>query len=159
MMVPRFAWRRAPDGRIIAGSRKGSIKVWRDGVCERTIEAHRRNALVAALPGGALFVSGSSHDNTTKLWTLDGVLERTFEASYVNAVAALPDGAHFVVGLDNKEVRLYHVDGTLVHTFNGHTYAVKAVAVTPDGQHIISGASDNLVKVWGVASTSLVSTS
>jgi len=76
---------------------------------------------------------------------------------------------HFVVGL-YKEVRLYHVDGTLVHTFGarddeddsfeGHTSWVKAVAVTPDGQHIISGSElpDGTIKVWSVASKSLVST-
>ena len=73
-------------------------------------------------------------------------------------VAALPDGVHFVVGLGNHEVRLYHVDGTLVHAFKGHTNSVRAVAVTPDGQHIISGSDDTLVKVWSVASKSLVST-
>ena len=57
-------------------------------------------------------------------------------------VAALPDGVHFVVGTYNNDVRLYHVDGTLVHNFEGHGHAsiVFAVAVTPDGQHIISGA-------------------
>ena len=54
-----------------------------------------------------------------------------------------------MVGL-YKEARLYHVDGTLVHTFKGAS-AVRAVAVTPDGQHIISGSKDNRVKVWSVA--------
>ena len=74
------------------------------------------------------------------------------------SVAALPDGVHFVVGLGHGEriqVRLYHVDGTLVHTFEGHTNYVFAVAVTPDGQHIISGSSDKLVKVWSVAARAL----
>ena len=59
----------------------GTVKVWRDGACERTIQAHTqraRSTAVAVLPGGARFVSGSS-DGTAKLWTLDGVLERTFE--------------------------------------------------------------------------------
>ena len=67
------------------------------------------------LPGGARFVSVSM-DKTTKLWTFDGALERTFEVgSYVYCVAALPDGVHFVVGTSNDEVRLYHVDGTPPH--------------------------------------------
>jgi WD40 repeat protein len=76
----------------------------------------------------------------------------------------MPDGLHFVVGLGFSEkmgdVRMYHVDGTLVHTFEGHdrNTVVHALAVTPDGQHIISGASDCLVNVWNVASKSLVST-
>ena len=76
-----------------------------------------------------------------------------------SGIAVLPDGVHFVVGLGNCQFRLYHVDGTLVHTFKGHTDSfVSAVAVTPDGQHIISGSWDKLVKVWSVASKSLVST-
>jgi WD40 repeat protein len=77
---------------------------------------------------------------------------------WTDCVAALPDGMHFVVGNLAHEVRLYHVDGTLVHTFTGHTSGVRAVAVTRDGQHIISGSEDKLVKVWSVASKSLVST-
>ena len=50
---------------------------------------------------------------------------------------------------------MYHVDGTLVHTFEGHTNKVHALATTQDGQHIISGSNDNLVKVWSVATKSL----
>ena len=66
----------------------------------------------------------------------------------MNCVVVLPDGVHFVVGLDGDgvtgriiDVRLYHVDGTLVHTFEGHEGGVRAVAVTRDGQHIISGSA------------------
>ena len=83
----------------------------------------------------------------------------TFEVrSAVLCVAALPDGVHFVVGIGYiGEVKLYHVDGTLVHTFMGHANSVWSVAVTLDGHHIISGSADNLVKVWSVASKSLVS--
>ena len=136
-----------------------TVKVWCDGACERTIQTHPDGLdAVAVLPGGARFVTGSD-DDTAKLWTLDGAVERTFDVgSGVFCVAALPDGVHFVVGLGNNEVRLYHVDGTLVHTFKGHTDWVRAVAVTPDGQHIISGSFDELVKVWSVATKSLVST-
>ena len=50
-----------------------------------------------------------------------------------------PD-VHFVVGFINARSRLYHLDGTLVSTFNGHTGPVMAVAVLRDGQHIISGS-------------------
>ena len=57
------------------------VKVWRDGVCERTIQAHTDDVEgVAMLPGGARFVSVAD-DGTAKLWTLDGALERTFEIS------------------------------------------------------------------------------
>jgi WD40 repeat protein len=154
-----------PDGRIITGSYDRTVKVWRDGTCERTIQAHARDVEdVAVLPGGARFVS-CADDGTAKLWTLDGILERTFQVTtqgIVWSVAALPDGMHFVValggGIGNALLKLYNVDGTLVHAFEGHIGTVFAVAVTLDGQHIISGATDRLVRVWSVATKSLVST-
>ena len=114
---------------------------------------------VAVLPGGPYFVSGSD-DGTAKMWAFVGAPSRvrTFAVgAVVMSVAALPDGVHFVVGA-SKEVRLYHVDGTLVHTFRGHDRVVRALALTPDGQHIISGSWDHTVKVWSVATKTLVST-
>jgi len=161
----------APDGRIVTGSDDCTIKVWHDGVCERSIQAHADNSDhrapptvsgTAVLPCGTRFVS-TSGDDTTKLWTLDGALERTFEmdsaGGYVWCIAALPDGVHFVVGLGegnrDGEVRLYHVDGTLVHAF-ACSGTVDTVAVSPDGQHIISCSSE--IEVWSVATKSLLST-
>ena len=81
----------APDVGIVTGSDDSTVKVWRGGACERTIQAHASwvNS-VAVMPGGARFVSGSP-DRTVKQWTLDGALERTFEVdNIVQCVAALP---------------------------------------------------------------------
>ena len=68
----------APDGRVITGSFDKTVKVWLNGACERTIEAHTERVTgVAVLPGGARFVSVSdADDGTAKLWTFDGALER-----------------------------------------------------------------------------------
>ena len=53
----------APDGRVITGSDGWTIEVWRNGACERTIEAHTRDvAAVAVLPGGARFVNGNCEE-------------------------------------------------------------------------------------------------
>jgi hypothetical protein len=154
----------APDGRVVTCSKDGTIKLWRDGACKRTIQAHTSKLnTVALLPGGARMVSVSTDDRKARLWTLDGALARRFKANAhggVYCIAALPDGVHFVVGLCglSGDIRLYHVDGTLVHNFKGHASTVWALAVTRDGQHIISGSEDKHVKVWSVASKSLVST-
>ena len=66
----------APDGRIFTGSFDDTIKLWRDGACVRTIQAHPGDwvTAVGVLPGGARFVTGS-YDGYMKLWTLDGALE------------------------------------------------------------------------------------
>ena len=157
----------ADDGHVLTGSYDKTVKVWRGDELVRTIEAHTDDVnAVAVLPGGARFVSGSI-DETAKLFTFGGELERTFEVgSPVRCAAALPDGVHFVVGLgcsnqNEHEFLLYHVDGTLVHAFVQHDFSidyVQALAVTPDGQHIISGGDFGRVKVWSVATKSLVST-
>ena len=151
-----------PDGCLVTGDQNGVVKLWRDCACERTVltQANTNGAQINALvvlSGGARFVSVSSGEATAKLWTLDGNLERTIEVGgdvIKHAITATPDGLHFVVGLcapsnspNNGEVKLYHVDGTLVHTFKGHHGYVGAVVVTLDGQHIISGGYDKLVRV------------
>ena len=140
--------------------------MWRDGACERAIQAHTGwVTAVVVLPGGARFVSGSI-DGTAKLWTLDGNLMRTFNedammGSMVNCVAALPDGVRIVVSIvddeesDGSFVQLYHVDGTLLDTIDAEVYAM---AATPDGQHIISGERHNDVSVWSVDTNSHVRT-
>ena len=61
----------APDGRIVTGSSYKTLKVWRNGACERTIQAHIHEVTaLAVLPGGARFVSCGDRTATAKLWTL-----------------------------------------------------------------------------------------
>ena len=110
----------ADDGHVLTGSSDKTVKVWRGDELVRTIEAHTRGHAVAVLPGGARFISGSRDDR-------EAVHLRRRARAHLRggqlrvSVAALPDGVHFVVGTNEREVRLYHVDGTLVHTFKGHT--------------------------------------
>ena len=155
----------APDGRVITGSDDGGLNVWRDGVCEHSISQGSGELRGVAGLGGARFVSVSL--NRTVEWTLDGnkVYTRPFMMpGYIAGVATLPDGLHFVVAHNDHvggkgEVRLYHVDGTLVHTFTLGRGTVDAVAVMPDGQHIISGGCLHMqLNVWSVADKSSVRT-
>ena len=176
------------DGHIITGGYDQTIKVWSGARWEHSIFANwerdstGRNAVhggpvLALWPMSDGFLSGSV-DGLVKLWTLDGALERTFQAGgEVLCAAVLPDGDHFVVGVSVGEamnaILLYHFDRTLVHAFRAgeDEAAASMLAVTPDGQHIISDshitgegfyvegeAADFSVKVWSVASKSLVAT-
>ena len=151
-----------PGGRVITGSDDKTVKVWRDGACERTIQADTDHGWAVAMWRTCREERASSAsplDGTAQLWTMDGAIERIFAAGIpVVCVAAMPDDVHFVVGLggggpSSGEVRLYHVDGTFVQwtwrnvhwALKAHTDAVTTVTVTPDGKHIISGAQDGLV--------------
>ena len=158
-----------PDGHIITGSEDETAKVWRDGTCVRTIELDAPVGALAVLRCGSRFLSGTD-DQCIKLWSIDSALEWEVEAGEaVCSLAVFCDGLHFVVGIgtftnDNNdeeggEIRLYHVNGTLVHAFTEAASGwMTEVVVTRDDQHIISASEDMLVKVWSVASKSLLST-
>ena len=152
------------EGVLVTGADKGLVRVWNKEELACTIEGHDAHVLaVAVLPGGERLLSVST-DCTVKLWSLkkilaneDNVLERTFNMGSVVLSVAAVDADRFVVG-GWQEASLYHVDGTLLKEFKGHTSSVNALATTPDREHIVSGGYDTLVKVWNDESGDLVST-
>ena len=153
---------RGGGARWTAARADNTIKVWRDGACVRLgsrpwqqivkVRTQRRS-LVAVLPCGVALRQRLVA--TARLWT---VTRGCRHGVHCGRGAARRNFVVVAWLYHDGEVRLYHVDGTLIHTFKGHTDYVNAVAVTPDGQHIISGSGDRLVKVWSVATKSLVST-
>jgi len=161
------------DGVIITGSatirrdiwglpprpRRPDLWLWRDGVCVRALETRQLLHALAALPHGRFVCGYNDHVVDVHEDGRDVPLRTINPDFFVWCAAAMPDGEHFMVGGQLPHaISLYHVDGTLIHAFEGHTGPVLAVAVTPDGQHIVSGSRDKLVNVWSVASKSLVST-
>ncbi len=153
-----------PEGVLATGADKGLVRVWNKEELVCTIEGHDAHVIaVAVLPGGQRLVSVST-DCAVKLWSLkkilaneDNVLERTFNMGSVVLSVAAVDAERFVVG-GWQEASLYHVDGTLLKEFKGHTSSVTTLATTADREHIVSGGYDTLVKVWNVESGDLVST-
>jgi hypothetical protein len=69
---------------------------------------------------------------------------------WVFSVAFSPNGQQIVSGSYDKTVKLWGVDGKLIHTLNGHIFYVHSVAFSPDGQRIVSGSSDNTIRLWNV---------
>jgi WD40 repeat protein len=170
-----------PDGCIVTceGGRDRTIRMFRGATCVWSKQADGgprpvagQDYVNAAAVAGTRVISGwaSSEDSNGKvrIYTREGVLESTIETGVsVHKLAVHPDGIHFAASVHGlpphplhprADIRLYRIDGTLVHTFEGHMWAVHAMVFTRDGQHLISGSNDNLVKVWSVASKSLLST-
>ncbi|MGK7881070.1 MAG: caspase family protein [Crocosphaera sp.] len=73
--------------------------------------------------------------------------------SYVLTLAITPEG-NIVSGSDDKTVKVWSPQGTLLHTLQGHQSYVLTLAITPEG-NIVSGSDDKTVKVWSPQGTLL----
>ncbi|MEZ5038798.1 MAG: caspase family protein [Saprospiraceae bacterium] len=71
--------------------------------------------------------------------------------SRISSVAFSPNGAHFVLGIEDNEhpvAILYELDGKEKTVFEGHRLKVLSVAFSPDGQQVLTGSHDGTAKLW-----------
>ncbi len=78
---------------------------------------------------------------------------RTSPGIKLLSVAPAPTGAKFVVGAEDKSVRIIDAtSGATVRTFSGHPQPCYAVAWSPNGKYIASGDESARIYLWDVAS-------
>lgn len=103
----------------------------------------------------------ASKDNTIKIWSRDGVLQKTISVptNYSNksdksenngfwGVSFSPDGTVIAAANEDKTVKLFNKDGALLKTLTGHRNRVRGVSFSPDGKLIASGSDDKTAIIW-----------
>lgn len=175
LMESLRAWRelkqaQAPDAetkiRVIAALQQAVY-----GVKERNrLEGHGAEVWsVNFSPDGELIVSGGN-DNKVQLWNRNGKKRATFvdpslpdddgisHAQEVTSVSFSPNSQLIASASRDRTVKLWHRDGTLLHTLTGHQNSVYSVSFSPDGKLVASASHDKTIKLWRTSDGSLVNT-
>jgi len=71
-------------------------------------------------------------------------------ANAVYQVRFSPDGNLIATASQDKTLKLWHWDGSLINIFSGHTGEVYSVDFSPDSQTIVSGSKDGTIKLWNL---------
>ncbi len=66
----------------------------------------------------------------------------------VRCVRFSPDGEFLATCSEDRTVKLWRGDGTLVTTLEGNLGSVFAIAFSPDAELVATGGADNLVRLW-----------
>lgn len=157
-----------PDGeRIASGDEENLIKLWRSNgkvlhtfsltspsPAPATANAAGEKAESGGIdfsPDGQLMVAANDAIPEAKVWRLDGTLVATLSGHQkgITGIRFSPNGQQIATASWDGTVKLWTVDGRLIHTFQGQT-DLYDVVFSPDGKLLAAASEDRTVKLWSV---------
>lgn len=150
----------SPDGqRIASASSDKTVKIWsKEGTLIADLVHPTTVKSVRYSPDGKIIATTTANitipdQNRVSLWTENGTpLEHKpmQHREIVNSVSFSPNGQLLVTASNDKTLKLWKLDGTLLKIFRGHRDRVFDAEFSPDGQMIASASKDGTVKLWRV---------
>ena len=141
-----------PDSKLwVTTDEDGQVILWDAGAHKkiRALARHQdvaREALITA--DGKYVITAGGNDEVHVHSLPDGAFHalKGNEAG-IKDIDMNAEGLVVSAGID-RSVRVWKLDGTLLHTWRGHAAAVKGVAIV--GRHVVTGAEDHMVRVWNL---------
>jgi WD40 repeat protein/energy-coupling factor transporter ATP-binding protein EcfA2 len=149
----------SPNNQLLASaSLDKTVRIWNitDGKLLHEMTGHAESVNRISFSSDGCLIASASDDKTVKLWQVEnGSLLDTFAAGdqNINTVSFSSDGQTIASGSTDGNIRLWRIDGTPLHTFQGHTDRVFGLAFSPDGNTLVSGAFDKTVRLWKIDRT------
>jgi WD40 repeat protein len=146
----------SPDSSLVLTvSNESAAHVWNAATGEPVAALPQRQEVTSAAfsPDGSLVVTGS-RDTTGAIWearTGREVAPLVGHTSQILAVAFSPVGDRIATGSADGSTRVWGLDGRMLDSERGSSYAVDAVAFAPDGQSIVSASTDGTAFTFGPA--------
>jgi WD40 repeat protein len=140
-------------GRLAAGGRNGSLRVWEVAtgrvVWER--EAHQRRIRAIAISADGLRLVTAGEDRVLRIWDADrGEESTTIDHGGSKVLAATYCGHHRIAGAGTDNI--IHIwdakSGRKIIELTGHTGSVAALAYDKATDTLISGSYDTTVRIW-----------
>jgi WD40 repeat protein len=129
------------------------------------LEGHQNSVTsVSFSPDGKTLASGS-HDNTIKLWSLDGKVHtlaiKTINGdgnNRANSVSFSPDGKILASGIIDNRVILWDVKTGKERTTLNEDGGILSVSFSPNGKFLAVGTNNNTIKLWNLETKSKIHT-
>ncbi|OCR00425.1 hypothetical protein BCD67_13005 [Oscillatoriales cyanobacterium USR001] len=158
------------DGQTIAtASADNTVKLWQPDIrLLKTLEIpspKERDNLVYGIsfsPNGKIIAS-ASRDKTVKLWNWQEAEKGNPEIApspplllnginghkeWIYGVSFAPDGSTIASVGKDKMVKLWHLDGKFIRSWQGHSDEIFDVNFSRDNQIIATASADKTVKLW-----------
>ncbi len=140
------------EGKIIPSVQKGLRTVFEKAKEINCFQSHKSPTISLSFSPSNQYIASGNGSNIRIYDYKNNLINSSFLAhkDSVNSVAYSPDGQLIASGSQDKTIRLWSLDGTLLFdSFVGTP--VISVAFSPNGQLIASGSDDCKVRLWDLS--------
>jgi len=144
----------SPDGKFLLSiSLDQTIRHWKpNGELLNTFQLpDNSNPLsIQWHPKGQKFAVASLNSNLVQLRNLETLQDVNLDGhlGLVYKVVFHPEGQIIATASEDKTIKLWHIEGTLLDTLTQHSDSVNDLQFSPDGETLASAGADNKIILW-----------
>jgi WD40 repeat protein/tetratricopeptide (TPR) repeat protein len=144
---------------LLGVMQKAEIQALNSDSKERLVSSDRRGALITSIKAGKKLLQINLLPDYLKNQTLQLLENLVFtdlkegnrlvgHGNGIRRISFSPDGEILASASTDNTIKLWQLDGTVLHNLEGHTDVVTDVSFSPNGQQIASASFDGTIKLW-----------